>query len=57
MQCGEIGEVPDLPLVGDLLEGSLMHRWMFGRRPLTPDDLEVVALSAHRLLTGTAVPR
>lgn len=56
-QRGEIGEVPDLFLVGDLLEGPLMHRRMFGRRPLTPDYLEAVARSAHGLLTGMAVAR
>jgi AcrR family transcriptional regulator len=55
VERGEIGEVPDLSLVGDLLEGPLMHRRMIGRQPLTPDYLEAVALSAHRLLAGTTV--
>lgn len=52
---GEIAEVPDLLLVGNIVEGPIMHRWMFGRRPLTPDDLAVVAHSAHQLLTGALV--
>ncbi|MEV8378444.1 TetR/AcrR family transcriptional regulator [Kribbella sp. NPDC056861] len=55
VQRGEIGQVPELPLVGDLLEGPLMHRRVFGGRPLSADDLEVVTRSAYRLLTGTAV--
>jgi AcrR family transcriptional regulator len=52
---GEIAELPDLSLVGDLLEGPLMHRRMIGRQPLTPDYLDALAASAHQLLTGTAV--
>ena len=56
VERGEIGEVPDLSLVGDLLEGPLMHRRMIGRQTLTPDYLEAVALSAHRVLAGTTVP-
>ncbi|MEU0877385.1 TetR/AcrR family transcriptional regulator [Lentzea sp. NPDC005914] len=52
---GEIGEVPDLALVGNLLEGPLMHRRMFGGQPMTPDELDVVARSVHRLLTATRV--
>lgn len=52
---GEIGEVPELGLAGDLLEGPLMHRRMIGRQPLTPDYLESVAVAAHRLLTTTTV--
>jgi AcrR family transcriptional regulator len=55
VERGEIREVGDLSLVGDLLEGPLMHRRMIGRQPLTPEYLDALALSAHRLLTGTAV--
>lgn len=57
MQRGEIGEVHDLSLVGDLIEGPLMHRRMVGRQPLTSDYLDAIALSAHRLFTGSAVTR
>lgn len=53
---GEIAALPDLSLVGDLLEGPLMHRRLIGRQPLTPEYLETVARTAHRLLTGTSVP-
>lgn len=52
---GEIGDVPELGLAGDLLEGPLMHRRMIGRQPLTPDYLEAVAVAAHRLLTAATV--
>lgn len=55
VERGEIREVPDLSLVGDLLEGPLMHRRMIGRQPLTPDYLDALALSTHRLLTGSTV--
>lgn len=52
---GEIGEVPELELAGDLFEGPLMHRRMIGRRPLTPEYLDAVAVTTHRLLTGAGV--
>lgn len=52
---GEIADVPSLPLVGDLLEGPLMHRRMFGGEPMSPEELDVLTSSAHRLLTGTSV--
>jgi AcrR family transcriptional regulator len=55
VERGELVEAPDLSLLGDLLEGPLMHRRMIGRQPLTPDYLDALAASAHRLLTGTAV--
>jgi AcrR family transcriptional regulator len=48
---GEIDDVPDLGLAGDLLEGPLMHRRMIGRQPLTPDYLDLVADTAHRVLS------
>ncbi len=54
-QRGEIGELRDISLVGDLVEGPLMHRRMVGRQPLTPEYLDAVADAAHRLLTGTTV--
>jgi AcrR family transcriptional regulator len=56
-QRGEISPPPDLSLVGDLIEGPLMHRRMVGRAPLTSDYLDAVARAAHRLLTATPVPR
>lgn len=52
---GEIGDPPDLSLVGDLIEGPLMHRRMIGRGPLTSAYLDAVAVAAHRLLTGSTV--
>lgn len=57
VQRGEIREVTDLALLGGLLEGPLMHRRLFRGGPFTPDDLDAVAQSAYRLLTGTLVLR
>lgn len=57
VQRGEIAEVPHLYLASDLLEGPLMHRQMITRRPITAEDLDLIALSAHRLLTGTSVAK
>jgi AcrR family transcriptional regulator len=51
----EIGEVQEPALVGNLLEGPLMHRRVFGGQPMTPDELDVVTRSVYRLLTGTTV--
>ena len=55
VERGEVGEVPELGLAGDLFEGPLMHRRMIGRQPLTPEYLDALALSTHRLLTVTEV--
>jgi AcrR family transcriptional regulator len=55
VQRGEISEPVNLDLAGDLLEGPLMHRRMITRRPLTSEDLDMIALSAHRFLTKTLV--
>ncbi|EWM17548.1 TetR/AcrR family transcriptional regulator [Kutzneria sp. 744] len=52
---GEIRTPPDLSLIGDLVEGPMMHRRMLGRQPLTPDYLNALAELAHGVLTGTAV--
>lgn len=52
---GEIGTAGELVLVGNVVEGPLMHRRMFARQPFTPDFLDAVAQSAHRLLTATVV--
>jgi AcrR family transcriptional regulator len=57
IERGEIGELPDPSLVGDVVEGPLMHRRMVGRQPLTPDYLDIIALAAHRMLTASAVMR
>jgi AcrR family transcriptional regulator len=54
-QRGEIGQLPDLSLVADLIEGPLMHRRMLGRQPLTPDYLDAITALAHQLLTGNRV--
>lgn len=50
---GEIADVPDLALLGDLLEGPIMHRRMIGRQVMTADDLDAVVDAAYRLFTVT----
>ncbi|TAL14077.1 MAG: TetR/AcrR family transcriptional regulator [Frankiales bacterium] len=56
VERGELAELPDLSLAGDLMEGPLMHRRLIGRQPLTPDYLDGLAAAAHRLLSiGRAV--
>jgi AcrR family transcriptional regulator len=53
---GEITEIADpRHLASDLLEGPLMHRQMITRRPITADDLDLIARSAHRLLIGELI--
>ena len=49
---GELDELPDLGLAGDLIEGPLMHRRMIDRDPLTADYLDLVAETAHRVLSS-----
>jgi AcrR family transcriptional regulator len=49
---GELPELPDLTVAGDLFEGPLMHRRMIGRQPLTPEYLDAVAAVAVRILTA-----
>ena len=52
VERGEIAELPDLSVAGDLFEGPLMHRRMIGRQPLTPEYLDAVAAVAVRILTA-----
>lgn len=56
VQRGEIEQPSELFLIGDVLEGPLMHRRMVARLPLTPEFLEAVVASAHQVLTRSAVP-
>ncbi|MBB4689049.1 TetR-like C-terminal domain-containing protein [Amycolatopsis jiangsuensis] len=55
VERGEIAGTPERPLAADLLEGPLMHRQMLTRQPITSEDLDLIAQSVHRLLTGTLV--
>jgi len=57
VERGELGEPPDLSLVGDLVEGPMMHRRMLGRQPLTSDYLNAIVELVHGVLTGTTVAR
>lgn len=50
---GEISDGIEPGLVGDLLEGPLMHRRLIARQPLPPAYLDALADVAHQVLTGT----
>jgi AcrR family transcriptional regulator len=53
VQRGELTDVPDLALLGDLLEGPLMHRRLLGRQVMTLDELDALADIVHRLMNVT----
>jgi AcrR family transcriptional regulator len=55
VERGEITDPGDLSLLGDLLEGPLMHRRMVGRQPLTPEYLDALAANALAVLSRTGV--
>jgi hypothetical protein len=57
LQRGEITDPPYRLLLGDLIEGPLMHRRLVAREPLTPDYLDAVAFAAYRVLTEAQVAR
>jgi AcrR family transcriptional regulator len=57
VERGEIPEVPDLRIAGDLLEGLLMHHRMIGRQPLTPDYLDAVASLAYQVFSSGRLTR
>lgn len=50
---GEIDEVVDPAVLGDLLEGPLMHRRLYRGLDLTPEFLDTVTQSVYRYLTTT----
>src|SRR5690606_37500255 len=52
---GELTEIPDLAMVGDLLEGPLMHRRLIGRQVMTLDDLDALADTVHALMRAQPV--
>ncbi len=49
---GELVDVPDLAMLGDLLEGPLMHRRLVGRQLMTLDELDGLAGIVHGLMTA-----
>lgn len=53
VERGELAQLPDPGLVGDLLEGPLMHRRLIGRQPLTAEYLDTVTAAALRVLHAT----
>ena len=52
---GELAALPDQGLVGDLLEGPLMHRRVIARQPLTPEYRATLSRTVHPGFTA-AVP-
>ncbi|WP_300267034.1 TetR/AcrR family transcriptional regulator [Microbacterium sp.] len=52
---GELTEMPDLAMIGDLLEGPLIHRRLIARQVMTLDDLDALADLVHTLVTARAV--
>ncbi|MFD5226437.1 TetR/AcrR family transcriptional regulator [Microbacterium sp. NPDC058342] len=57
IQRGEVSDVPDLALLGDLLEGPIMHRRMIGRQVMTSADLDALAAAVHGLMIEKTVAR
>ncbi|MBP2478230.1 AcrR family transcriptional regulator [Crossiella equi] len=56
---GEVAEMPDsavLVLLGDLLEGPLMHRRLFERQGFGDGELDALARVGYRQLTGREAP-
>lgn len=49
---GEVAEVPEPALIGNLLEGPLMHRRAFGTTPMSSQALDTIAAAVHAMLTG-----
>ncbi|HVX70661.1 MAG TPA: TetR-like C-terminal domain-containing protein, partial [Mycobacteriales bacterium] len=57
VERGEITAALDLSLLGDLIEGPLMHRRMVGRQPLTSEFLDAIAAIAYRVMTAAETRR
>ncbi|TDD56854.1 TetR/AcrR family transcriptional regulator [Kribbella antibiotica] len=49
---GEIAATTDRALIGDLIEGPLMHRRIAGRQSLPPEYLDTLAAVVHQVLTA-----
>nr|WP_238354935.1 TetR/AcrR family transcriptional regulator [Kribbella sandramycini] len=52
IERGEIAATTDRALVGDLIEGPLMHRRIAARQSLTPEFLDALAAVVHQVLTA-----
>lgn len=50
VQRGELLEVPELAMLGDLLEGPLMHRRLIARQVMTLDELDALTDIVHGLM-------
>ncbi|MDT0158713.1 TetR/AcrR family transcriptional regulator [Microbacterium sp. ARD32] len=53
---GELVDMPEPAMLGDLLEGPLMHRRLVGRQVMTLDELDALADIVHGLM-GARVTR
>lgn len=51
VQRGELVDMPEPAMLGDLLEGPLMHRRLVGRQIMTLDELDALADIVHSLMT------
>lgn len=49
---GELIEMPEPAMLGDLLEGPLMHRRLVGRQVMTLDELDALADIVHGLMNA-----
>jgi len=49
---GELVDMPEPAMLGDLLEGPLMHRRLIGRQIMTLDELDTLADIVHGLMTA-----
>lgn len=56
VESGEITAPLSRELTGDLLEGPLMHRRMISRKPISGEDLDLIALSARAPAAHTERP-
>ncbi|UJP10854.1 TetR/AcrR family transcriptional regulator C-terminal ligand-binding domain-containing protein [Microbacterium sp. KUDC0406] len=55
VQRGDLVEMPEPAMLGDLLEGPLMHRRLVGRQVMTLDELDALADIVHGLMSTRTV--
>lgn len=55
VQRGELAVVPELSMLGDLLEGPLMHRRLIMRQVMRLDELDALADLVHRFMIASVV--
>jgi AcrR family transcriptional regulator len=57
VERGDLAAPPDLALLGDVLEGPLMHRRLVGRQPLPAEHMAAVSELAYRFLLSQQAVR